>query len=94
MELIDKTELLTHWCEQCGTAFCMGDKCSEYERVACAPVVDAAPIMHGRWIRPDEDERVSCTCSNCGWESHLYEDDVYGMPYCPNCGAKMEENEV
>ena len=50
----------------------------------------------GEWIEVD-DISISCRCSVCGWEAHLYEDDVYGMPYCPNCGARMkgadDENE-
>ena len=46
----------------------------------------------GKWIYPTEDETtISGICSACGWEAHYYEDDVAGMPYCPNCGAKMEE---
>lgn len=43
----------------------------------------------GEWIEVD-DYCIRCKCSICGWESHKYEDDVYGMPYCPNCGAKMK----
>ena len=43
----------------------------------------------GEWIEVD-DASISCRCSVCGWEAHLYEDDVYGMPYCPNCGARMK----
>ena len=44
----------------------------------------------GKWIVMDDD-RISGRCSVCGWEAHMYEDDVVGMDYCPNCGAKMEE---
>jgi hypothetical protein len=43
----------------------------------------------GEWIEVDDD-LISCRCSVCGWEAHLYEDDVYGMPYCPNCGCRMK----
>ena len=52
---------------------------------------------HGRWIEFDDAyNRISGRCSVCGWESHLYEDDVVGMPYCPNCGTRMdgEQNET
>lgn len=42
----------------------------------------------GHWIRVDDD-RISGRCSACGWESLLYEDDVVGMSFCPNCGARM-----
>ena len=46
----------------------------------------------GEWI-PVNDNRISGRCSICGWEAHLYEDDVVGMDYCPNCGARLEEKE-
>ena len=45
----------------------------------------------GRWIdEAYEPFIISGRCSVCGWEAHLYEDDVVGMNYCPNCGAKMD----
>lgn len=40
----------------------------------------------GKWIVMDDD-RISGRCSVCGWEAHMYEDDVVGMDYCPNCGS-------
>ncbi len=46
----------------------------------------------GKWIE-DDDPTVKGHCSVCGWESHYYEDDVVGMPFCPNCGARMEGEE-
>lgn len=46
----------------------------------------------GKWIVMDDD-RISGRCSVCGWEAHIYEDDVVGMDYCPNCGVKMEEQD-
>ena len=51
--------------------------------------VSSADRPQGEWIEV-EDVSISCRCSVCGWEAHLYEDDVYGMPYCPNCGARMK----
>ena len=49
----------------------------------------SADRPQGEWIEVD-DVSISCRCSVCGWEAHLYEDDVYGMPYCPNCGCRMK----
>jgi len=44
----------------------------------------------GKWIEVDDYYNcISGRCSVCGWESHLYEDDVVGMNFCPNCGADM-----
>ena len=45
----------------------------------------------GEWVEVDDFyNTISGRCSLCGWEAHLYEDDVVGMNYCPNCGAKMK----
>lgn len=45
----------------------------------------------GKWIEVDDFyNRIRGRCSECGWESHMYEDDVVGMDYCPNCGARLE----
>ena len=43
----------------------------------------------GKWIVVD-DGIISGKCSVCGWEAHMYEDDVMGMDYCPNCGERLE----
>ena len=55
------------------------------------PTVDAEPIRHGRWIS-ERRQRVF-KCSVCG--NYLDFDGVNGgrgsANYCPNCGAKMDE---
>lgn len=57
--------------------------------------IDNAPTIEpqskrGEWVEVnDYYNRISGKCSVCGWESHMYEDDVVGMNYCPNCGADM-----
>ena len=51
---------------------------------------DVPDISVGKWIE-DDDEIISGHCSVCGWNAILYETDVVGMPYCPNCGARMVE---
>lgn len=55
-----------------------------------APTIDAVPVKRGQWLKGD-DETVSGECSVCGWEANYYETDVCGMPYCPNCGARMDK---
>lgn len=55
------------------------------------PTIDAEPVVHGRWIKWDDESTYDC--SICGDAFTLYE----GTPksnhynYCPNCGAKMDE---
>lgn len=62
-----------------------------WEMIDNLPEVDAKPVVYGHWILPNEkDIAIACICSNCGWISCVCESDVYGMPYCPNCGAKMD----
>ena len=58
------------------------------------PTIDAEPVRHGKWIT-DSIERNSSGvrpyylfCSEC----HHSQYSRRHMPkYCPNCGAKMEE---
>ena len=61
------------------------------------PAMDAAPVVHGRWIKmtgmmPPE-YHGHYECSECGWHmkglrnSWTREEE---LNYCPNCGARME----
>lgn len=75
-------------CEICFKA----DVCRYYEpksTVACEHY--SAPVHHGHWIlvnRPvdliDWEE-----CSVCGYENFYFS----RFKFCPNCGAKMEDEE-
>ena len=61
-------------------------------------LLEAQPTIEerktGKWIEVEDFyNRIRGRCSVCGWEAHMYEDDVVGMDYCPNCGAKMEGTE-
>ena len=47
---------------------------------------DVAPVRHGRW-KCHGDCGVT-ECSACGWSIEEYVGDC---AYCPNCGAKMDE---
>lgn len=58
------------------------------------PVLTIDPVKHGMWMHDKDDCLVSGYCSVCGWQSIICETDVADMPFCPNCGAKMDEGEV
>ena len=62
--------------------------------IASTPTADVVPVKHGKWIKIiedfDIDEPLVGRCSACGWFAGMYEGDVVGMNYCPNCGAKMD----
>lgn len=69
---------------QINQVYKMKELCKAVKAVAdAAPTVDAAPVVHGRWIK-DGDVVV---CSNCG-EEHAWEE--YRATYCEDCGAKMD----
>lgn len=87
MNLIDKDDLL-----------CDMKKCKAYgelsaksaiRKVETWQTVDAEPVRHGHWIfNPKDAIEMMFTvpkCSECGAESPI------GGNYCPNCGAKMDE---
>lgn len=55
------------------------------------------PVRHGRWIK-ESDGGTRCSVCNKrvrdvtgGWDEPV---DLSDMPYCPKCGARMNEDEV
>lgn len=84
MKLIDADALKLMKVEECAghtIEYAWGWKtCVEYCK-NYAPVVDAEPVKHGRWMYP-------FYCSACGFEPYYSSDLTYN--YCPNCGAIMD----
>ena len=58
------------------------------KQIADAPTIDAVPVRHGRW-------KCNKPCPVCGEDRFKGLDaDIWAdwePPYCPNCGAKMDE---
>lgn len=84
LDYIDSTNEIKDWCLNRYSADWI------YSFVESAPAVDAAPVVHGRWIEKSYLLGTTRYCSECG--------ENYGMPhgvfnYCPNCGAKMDGKE-
>lgn len=48
---------------------------------------EVAPVIHSNWqgVSPFVD---TIECCNCGWQEISYE---LATRYCPDCGAKMDE---
>lgn len=70
---------------------CVEDTCKralKYIDELEAKLAESEPVRHGRWI----NENFYTRCSVCG-KMAIY--DKYGQEvesdYCPNCGAKMDE---
>ena len=53
-----------------------------------APTADAVPVVRGEWVE-HEDEME---CPQCGYFWNYCDNDTERFNYCPNCGAKMEED--
>ena len=60
-----------------------------------APTVEAEPIKHGRWkgMNKNKYNDDEATCSICGVTFASGYSNPYWWDYCPNCGAKMDEEE-
>lgn len=64
------------------------------EIVSNAPTIDAEPVRHGKWIR-QTDTRFGemlndiLICSECNIAFSTL--SMIRRSYCPNCGARMDE---
>ena len=63
------------------------------------PAEDVELVAHGKWlyggdngdeIEPDEHGNVQAYCSRCCAGDVHAERNVHKVPFCWNCGAKME----
>lgn len=59
-----------------------------YTDIISAPTVDAVEVKHGWWIELPGME-PDYKCSECGRSYAWWEPNE--AHYCPNCGAKMDE---
>ena len=68
--------------------------CGIYQAIDESPTIDAAPVVHGRWIllgknEHDYETSVEEKCSLCGRYVYRYDTELQDN-YCPNCGARMD----
>nr|DAM00604.1 MAG TPA: zinc-ribbon domain protein [Caudoviricetes sp.] len=69
-----------------------------YAEIREMPAADVAEVVHGEWLRADDDWNSLTTiqCSSCGEEWCFETDDdvnLLNYKHCPNCGAKMDGGE-
>ena len=74
------------------------------ELINGVPSADVAPVRHGRWIvgeqMPMHDIKGNLswgnwyTCNQCEFKTYAIERHITQYNYCPNCGAKMDEEET
>ena len=84
VEYIEREKVLS---KAAPVAGCFSDMISTYD-VIMLPTADVAPVRHGRWgTHSDRPDSLICSVCNCGF--NMWKHDPHN--YCPNCGAKMEE---
>ena len=99
MELIDRDALMeeAHW-------IIRSDGTRVYavhaEDVENAPVVDAVPVRHGKWLDKTKTKIKSfkntnipvVECTECGIDfCDIINNHQFMYHFCPNCGADMRE---
>lgn len=67
-----------------------------YEVFRSISSADVAPVRHGRWIECTSSPHWKC--SMCGTKASIWFDEFdeiceWLSDYCPNCGAKMDEED-
>ena len=60
-----------------------------------APAADVAPVVHGKWLRGNDDwyglTTIQCPICSEEWCFEIDDDvSLLNYKYCPNCGAKMD----
>ena len=60
-------------------------------RVENFPTADVAPVRHGRWIDGDPYCPICRKDKFIGLDADVWSD--WQPDYCPNCGAKMKEDD-
>ena len=57
-----------------------------------APTVEVVPVRHAKWTR--ENNYGTWKCSECGCKvqrANPLKGNIWNYNYCPNCGARMDE---
>ena len=93
MRLIDAVTAADAVSEKCGIP--IADLVDVFADIQ---TVDAVSVRHGYWVIADAD-KGEYICSVCGETdtdcSDRYSNhNVFGQNYCPNCGAKMDGDEI
>ena len=99
VRLIDANAMRDDWLEN-GENEYIYDTNAVLESIDSQPTIDAVPVVHGRWIRVNEEQvyfNVEYVCSECQFVvavSGVGTPILYGYKYCPNCGAKMDAKDM
>lgn len=80
-----------------GISGVLGDEKCIKDYIDNAPTVDVRPERHGHWIANTDNFTPALRCSACGYNKpEIAGEYLRREPenYCPNCGAKMDGEEL
>lgn len=55
------------------------------------PAADVRPVVRAEFVRCGDGKGVPYMCSHCGRTTPANMVEIWGVNFCPNCGAEMEE---
>ena len=96
-KVIDPAPIIKELADRCLGA--KGIECSILgdliDMLRAAPAVAAVEVVHGRWkVARDSEISKDVWCTACGEGFYIRKKIgavlIDKMPYCPNCGAKMD----
>lgn len=64
-----------------------------FDMIDNAPTIDAVPVRHGKWIYSNDFHWYVASCNKCGYQrrTDIKAEGWNQWNYCPNCGARMDE---
>ena len=81
----------TPFCPWCGSKM-VEEKVRE--NIKDAPTAAVVEVLHGQWIRKEDDSCYWYECSECGEKlAKTQWGNDYFSAYCPNCGTLMDKEE-
>ena len=82
---INRRSAINALCDNCDNvqAVCPHYPCKQYTAIEALPPTPERKM--GKWI--DDGDPLTLVCSECSYQVARYNN----TPYCPHCGAKMEE---
>ena len=51
-----------------------------------APTIEAAPVVHGKWVRKETGGGLLAICNSCKYPVSWW----HRTNFCPHCGARMD----
>ena len=101
--VIDYLNGYLHSIGECGADSLLFDRgqrralINSIQDISAAKASDVQPVKHGRWITWDDSGFTKCSC--CNSEYYIADLQTVGdsegfVNFCPNCGARMDGEQV